>query len=91
MQQKKSLVTQLSKKQRQRFIEEISEMLKKGVFHKVTQNSNSLRFLSSLFFVGKKNEGNRPVTSLRDLKSFIPYNHSKIPKMDGLYSVKFLL
>ena len=47
-----------------------------------------LILLSSVFLVGKKDGGNRPVINLRNQNKFVPYEHFK---MEGLHCPKFLL
>ena len=40
-------------------------------------------FITNLFLVEKKDEGNQPLINLKHLNQFIPYQHFK---MDGLHS-----
>ena len=64
----------------------IENMLKKGAIHQTEHQVGE--FLSNIFFVGKKDEGNRPVVNLRYLNQFIPYQHFK---MEGLFCLRELL
>ena len=64
----------------------VLEMLEKGAIQKVVLTQG--QFLSNLLLVEKKNEGNRPVINLENLKKFILYEHFK---MEGLHCLKFLL
>ena len=55
---------------------EISDMLKKECQPYPNQ------FVSTLFSVGKKNRGNRPVINLKILNKLIPY---QLLQMEGLH------
>ena len=66
--------------------QEILNMLEKGAIKSVFPVKN--QFLSSLFLVGKKDGGHRPVINLKHLNSFIPYEHFK---MEGLFLLKEML
>ena len=48
----------------------------------------SRQFLSNLFLADKSDRGKRPVINLKNLNSFIPYQHFK---MEGLHLMKDLL
>ena len=62
--------------QRHQLHVEIDNMLGKGT---ICQTSHlKEEFLSSVFLVGKKNGGNRPVINLKHLNQFIPYQHFKL-------------
>ena len=66
--------------------QEIESMLQKGAIQKVPHVSGE--FLSNLFLVYKSDGGKRPVINLKNLNSFIPYQHFK---MEGLHLMKGLL
>jgi len=66
--------------------EEIQSMLGKGAIKKVPSQKGE--FLSSIFLVPKKDGGNRPVINLKNLNSFIPYQHFK---MEGLHVLRDLI
>ena len=59
---------------------EISDMLKKGEIRECQPYPN--QFVSTLFSVGKKNRGNRPVINLKILNKLIPY---QLLQMEGLH------
>lgn len=65
---------------------EISEMLQKGAIQVVSPMNGE--FLSSIFLVKKKDRGNRPVINLKELNSYVTYQHFK---MEGLYLLKHLV
>ena len=65
---------------------EISEMLQKGAIQVVFPVNGE--FLSSIFLVKKKDGGNRPVINLKELNSYVTYQHFK---MEGLYLLKHLV
>ena len=66
--------------------QEISEMLQKGAIQVVSPMNGE--FLSSVFLVKKKDGGNRPVINLKELNSYVTYQHFK---MEGLYLLKHLI
>ena len=66
--------------------QEIESMLQKGAIQEVPHISGE--FLSNLFLVDKSDGGKRPVINLKNLNSFIPYQHFK---MEGLHLMKDLL
>ena len=66
--------------------QEVQGMLRKGAIHKVAHHPK--QFLSHLFLVDKKDGGKRPVINLKQLNSYIPYQHFK---MEGLHLLKELL
>ena len=66
--------------------QEIESILQKGAIQKVPHVSGE--FLSNLFLVYKSDGGKRPVINLKNLNSFIPYQHFK---MEGLHLMKDLL
>jgi len=59
---------------------EISEMLKKAAINVCKDQKD--QFISTIFLVGKKDEGNRPVINLKQLNTSIPCQHFK---MEGLH------
>ena len=61
-------------------------MLQKVVIQKGSHVSG--KFLSNLFLVEKSDGGKRPMINLKNLNSFIPYQHFK---MEGLHLMKDLL
>ena len=61
-------------------------MLQKGAIQNVSHVSGE--FLSNLFLVDKSDGGKRPVINLKNLNSFIPYQHFE---MEGLHLMKDLL
>ncbi|XP_068734583.1 uncharacterized protein [Montipora capricornis] len=65
---------------------EISEMLQKVAIQVVSPMNGE--FLSSVVLVKKKNAGNRPVINLKELNSYVTYQHFK---MEGLYLLKHLV
>ena len=65
---------------------EISEMLQKGAIQVVSPMNGE--FLSSVFLVKKKDGENRPVINLKELNSYVTYQHFK---MEGLYLLKHLV
>ena len=66
--------------------QETESMLQKCDIQKVPHVSGE--FLNNLFLVDKSDGGKRPVINLRNLNSFIPYQHFK---MEGLHLMKGLL
>ena len=66
--------------------QETESMLQKCAIQKVPHVSGE--FLNNLFLVDKSDGGKRPVINLRNLNSFIPYQHFK---MEGLHLMKGLL
>ena len=78
--------TRLSTQQRKMMKTEVGEMLMKGAIKQVTNTRG--QFLSNIFLVIKKYGGNRPVINLKNLNSFIPYQHFK---MEGLHLLKEML
>ena len=66
--------------------QEVLEMLEKGAIKKKAPTQG--QFLSNLFFLEKRDEGNCPVINLKNLNKLIPYKHFK---MEGLHCLKFLL
>ena len=66
--------------------QEISEMLQKGAIQVVSPMNGE--FLSSVFLVKQKDGGNRPVINLKELNSYVTYQHFK---MEGLYLLKHLI
>ena len=61
-----------------------TELLEKGAIQKAEAAQEE--FLSNLFLVGNKDEGNRPVINLKKLNTFSPYEHFK---MEGLHCLNF--
>ena len=66
--------------------QEISDMLQKGAIQVVSPMNGE--FLSPVFLVKKKDGGNRPVINLKELNSYVTYQHFK---MEGLYLLKHLI
>ena len=58
---------------------EIKKMFRKGAI-KRTQPVQG-EFLSNLFLVGKKGEGNRSVINLKILNQFVPFFHFKMERL----------
>ena len=65
---------------------EVENLLKKGAAEQVWPQKD--QFLSYIFIVKKKDEGNRPVISLKDLNQYILFLHFK---MESLQTLKTLL
>ena len=63
--------TGMSKDQKILVNQEISDMLKKRAIRECQPHPN--QFVSTLFLVGKKDGGNRPVINLKKLSKLIPY------------------
>ena len=61
-------------------------MLQKGAIQKVSHLSGE--FLSNIFLANKSDEGKSPVINLKNVNSFIPYQHFK---MEWLHLLKDLL
>ena len=61
-------------------------MLEKGAISKVLHQEGE--FFTQIFLVGKKDGGNRPVISQKNLNKFVTYQHFK---MEDLHSLKYLL
>ena len=61
-------------------------MLQKGAIQVVSPMNGE--FLSSVFLVKKKDGGNRPVITLKELNFYVTYQHFK---MEGLYLLKHLI
>ena len=66
--------------------QEIAEMLQKGAIQVVSPLKGE--FISTVFLVKKKDGGNRPVINLKQLNSFVVYQHFK---MEGLDLLKHLI
>jgi len=66
--------------------QEIAEMLQKGAIQVVSPLKGE--FISTVFLVKKKDGGNRPVINLKQLNSFVVYQHFK---MEGLHLLKHLV
>uniref|UniRef100_A0A7M5V2U2 Reverse transcriptase domain-containing protein n=1 Tax=Clytia hemisphaerica TaxID=252671 RepID=A0A7M5V2U2_9CNID len=79
-------VSQVSQDMRELIQEEVKSMLLKGAIVTVTPSPE--QFVSPLFLVPKKDQGQRPVINLKNLNKFIPYEHFK---MEGLFLVKEIL
>jgi len=77
---------QMKKEQKVLVDKEVSDMLRKGAI-RLCQNQPN-QYLSTLFLVGKKDGGYRPVINLKQLNKFIPYQHFK---MEGLHYLKYML
>ena len=73
----------MSKDQKILVNQKISNMLKKVVIRECRPHSN--QFVSTLFLVGKKDEGNRPVINFKKLNKLIPY---RLFKMEGLHYLR---
>ena len=65
---------------------EIAEMLQKGAIQVVSPLKGE--FISTVFLVKKKDGGNRPEINLKQLNSFVVYQHFK---MEGLHLLKHLI
>ena len=80
VQEKAPKVPKLNQEQQKQVDLDVKAMLEKGSISKVCHSKGE--FLSSLFLISKKGEGNRPVINLKNLNRFIPYKHFK---MEGFY------
>ena len=65
---------------------EIETMLEKSAIQVVSPQKEE--FITSVFLVTKKNGGNRPIINLKNLNSYITYQHFK---MEGLHLLKQIL
>ena len=65
---------------------EISDLLQKGALTKATPDSD--QFVSSLFLVPKRDGDSRPVINLKDLNTYLQYNHFK---MEGIHLLRDLM
>ena len=77
---------QWNKDQKELIESEVKEMLEKGAISKASHQEGE--FLSQLFLVGEKDEGNRSVINLKNLNKFVPYHHFK---MERSHCLKLLL
>ena len=69
----------MSEQQSLLVVQEKSELLEKGVIQKTEyQKTAQEEFLSTIFLVGKKDGGNRPVINLKKPNAFIHYEHFKM-------------
>ena len=75
-----------SREQQKRMDKEVKEMLKNETIRQASTVKGE--FLSNLFFVKRKNGGQRPVINLKHLNACIPYNHFK---MEGYQNLRYLL
>ena len=66
---------------------EIDKMALQGAIHPVSPNTEG-GFISSIFLVNKKDGGHRPVISLKNLNSFVNFQHFK---MEGIHMLRDLL
>ena len=62
-------------------------MILQGAIHPVTSNTEG-GFVSSIFLVDKKDGGHRPVINLKNLNSFVDFQHFK---MEGIHMLRDLL
>ena len=76
---KPSHTIRMSEQQSLLVVQEISELLEKGVIQKTEyQKTAQEEFLSTIFLVGKKDGGNCPVINLKKPNAFIHYEHFKM-------------
>lgn len=66
---------------------EIDKMALQGAIHPVSSNTEG-GFVSSIFLVDKKDGGHRPVINLKNLNSFVNFQHFK---MEGIHMLWDLL
>jgi len=66
---------------------EIDKMALQGAIHPVSSNTEG-GFVSSIFLVDKKDGGHRPVINLKNLISFVNFQHFK---MEGIHMLRDLL
>ena len=64
----------------------MENLLNKGAVEEVYPQKD--QFLSNIFIVKKKDDGNRPVINLKELNQYIPFLHFK---MESLQSLKALM
>ena len=66
---------------------EIDKMALQGAIHPVSSNTEG-GLISSIFLVDKKDGGHRPVINLKNLNSFVNFQHFK---MEGIHMLRDLL
>ena len=79
--------TFMSKAQQESVQVEVDKMILQGAIHPVTSNTEG-GFVSSIFLVDKKDGGHRPVINLKNLNSFVDFQHFK---MEGIHMLRDLL
>ena len=79
--------TFMSKAQQESVQVEVDKMILQGAIHPVTSNTEE-GFVSSIFLVDKKDGGHRPVINLKNLNSFVDFQHFKV---EGIYMLRDLL
>ena len=79
--------TFMSKAQQESVQVEVDKMILQGAIHPVTSNTEG-GFVSSIFLVDKKDGGHRPVINLKNLNSFVDFQHLK---MEGIHMLRDLL
>ena len=78
--------TFMSKAQQESVQVEVDKMILQGAIHPVTNTEGG--FVSSIFLVDKKDGGHRPVINLKNLNSFVDFQHFK---MEGIHMLRDLL
>ena len=73
----------LNLKEKSVVAEEIENLLKNVAIEKVHMKKASAKsqFVSNIFLVKKKDEGNRPVISLKNLNQYILHHHFKMESL----------
>ena len=79
--------TLMPKAQQESVQVEVDKMILQGAIHPVTSNTEG-GFVSSIFLVDKKDGGHRPVINLKNLNSFVDFQHFK---MEGIHMLRDLL
>ena len=67
---------------------QLGELVQKHAVHLVSEHNYNTGFVSNLFVIPKKGDGQRPAFNLRQLNHFIKYEHFK---MEGIHMLRDLL